>query len=450
MEIQFLGATKTVTGSRYLLKGDKNVLIDCGLFQGLKELRTLNWATFPIKPQSIDSVILTHAHLDHTGYLPLLVKNGFKGKIYATPLTVDLVKILLLDSGHLQEEEAYRANKLGYAKHKPALPLYTRKDAAAIFGQFKSVPFHQNFNIGDFSCRFDRAGHIFGAASVLVKNKNTSILFSGDVGCFNNPCVLPPDHITEADYLVIESTYGDRLHENVDPEEKLGEIINKVVKVGGTLIIPSFAVGRAQVVLYYIHHLRKKGKIPNIPVFLDSPMAAEVTKVMSDHVEEYALGSQMAHEIAETPHYIGTVDESKKVDALFYPRIIIAASGMVTGGRILHHIKALASDRRNMILFVGYQAEGTRGDLLMHGEREIKIFGEVVKVNCQVSMLQNVSAHADYQEMLNWMGKIKKSPRKVFITHGDAPAAASLKKKIKSVLGWECLIPDYLYQEKLG
>ncbi|MDR1057222.1 MAG: MBL fold metallo-hydrolase [Coxiellaceae bacterium] len=299
MEIQFLGATKTVTGSKYLLKADKKVLVDCGLFQGLKELRLRNWSSLPVIPSSIDAVVLTHAHLDHTGYLPLLVKNGFRGKIYATNLTIELCKVLLLDSGYLQEEEANRANRSGYFKHKPALPLYIRTDAEAVFPYFQPISFHKNFFVGDLSFYFNRAGHIFGAASLLVKHKNIAILLSGDLGRAYDPCVLPPEDIPNADYLIIESTYGDRLHESIDPEENLEKIIKDTAERGGTLIIPAFAVGRTQMLMYYIYRLKQAGKIPNIPVFLDSPMAQDITDIMLKNAEEHVLAHEMYTEISK-------------------------------------------------------------------------------------------------------------------------------------------------------
>lgn len=444
MEIQFLGATRTVTGSKYLLKSDKKVLVDCGLFQGLKELRLRNWESLPIPPSAIDAVVLTHAHLDHSGYLPLLVKNGFRGKIYGTPLTIEISKLLLVDSGHLQEEEAYRANKHGYSKHKPALALYTRADAEAIFPQLKAVPFHQDFKVGNLNFRFNRAGHILGAASLVVKDQETSILFSGDLGRDNDPCILPPEDRMAVDYLVIESTYGDRLHEDIYPEENLRTIINRVYKQGGTLIIPAFAVGRTQTILYYIYRLMQSGKIPNIPLFLDSPMAQDMTEIMLKNSSEHVLDKQVCVGMAKMVHYVNSVEESKQINTIKTPKIIISASGMATGGRVLHHIKNFASDSRNVILFVGYQAAGTRGGYLLEGHKEIKMFGSTVTVNAEVIALSNISAHADYREILTWLGKIKNPPRQIFITHGEPPAAMALKSKIEKDFAWPCVVPDYL------
>lgn len=449
MEIQFLGAAKTVTGSKYLLTSDKKVLIDCGLFQGLKELRLRNWDKLSISPVAIDAVILTHAHLDHSGYLPLLVKNGFRGKIYGMPLTVELCKILLLDSGHLQEEDA---NRLGYSKHKPALPLYTRSDAEAVFPQLHAVPFHQDFYVGKMSFCFKRAGHIFGAASLSVnqQSEQVSLPFSGDLWRPHDPCVLPPEEIIAADYLIVESTYGDRLHEDVDPEENLGQIVRRVAEQGGTLIIPAFAVGRTQNILHYLSHLKQMGKIPNIHIFLDSPMARDITKIVLEHGDNHLLDQKNYNELAKVAHYVNTVTESKQIDNYTFPKVIISASGMATGGRVLHHIKAFAADRRNVILFAGYQAASTRGDSLMHGKKEIKIFGELVTVNAEVIALNNISAHADYRELLDWLGKIKIPPRQVFITRGESHAALALQEKIHNTLAWQTVVPEYLQTVKLG
>lgn len=449
MEIQFLGATKTVTGSKYLLKAEKKVMVDCGLFQGLKELRLRNWAPLAVDPTTVDAVVLTHAHLDHTGYLPLLVKNGFTGKIYATPLTIDLCKILLLDSGHIQEEEARRANKYGYSKHKPALPLYSRVDAEAIFSQFEEIEYHKDFSIGDLTFRFNNAGHIFGAASLLVRYDKKTIIFSGDLGRNSVPCVIPPEDIPQVDYIVIESTYGDRLHETMDPKECLAAVVNRVAKRGGTIIIPAFAVGRTQIILYYIYQLKKEGKLVDIPVFLDSPMAQDVTNIMLKNADEHLLSEYDCVQIAKMVEYVNSVDDSKKIDRYVFPKIIVSASGMLTGGRVLHHIKAYGDNPRNAILFAGYQAEGTRGAALLNGKKEIKIYGEYVKVNAELVMLSNMSAHADYADMLNWLKNLKKPPSKVFITHGEFHAAESLRKKIEEKFNWECIIPEYLQVEKL-
>ena len=451
MEIQFLGATRTVTGSKYLLKDDKRVLIDCGLFQGLKELRLRNWNSLPISPANIDAVVLTHAHIDHTGYLPLLVKNGFRGKIYGTHLTIELCKVLLLDSGYLHEEEANRANRLGYSKHKPALPLYTKDDARKVFSHFRAISFHKEFNVGSFSFRFNRAGHIIGAATLMVKHRGgSSIVFSGDLGHVGDPCVLPLEEVSAADYLVVESTYGDRLHPEIDTKERLGEIINDTVSEGGTLIIPAFAVGRTQTILYYIHDLKTEGRIPDVPVFLDSPMAQDITDIMLDNFNEHLLDKKTCIELAEGVRYVRTVQESKEIDTYTFPKIIVSASGMLTGGRVLHHVKVFSYDPRNVILFAGYQAVGTRGEALLSGKKEIKMFGEYITVNAQVISLSNISAHADYEEILAWLGRIKKPPKKVFITHGKAEASESLQTKIEEKFGWNCVIPEYLQVESLG
>lgn len=446
MKIQFLGAARTVTGSKYLIATEnKKYLVDCGLFQGLKEWRLRNWEKFPVAPSSIDAVFLTHAHLDHTGYIPLLVKNGFAGKIYCTDSTRDLCEILLLDSAHLQEEEARRANKYGYSKHKPALPLYTEQDARFSFEHFVSVPYAKEITINnDINLLFKRAGHILGSALVKLKYKDTTILFSGDLGRPSDPCIYPPDEIKEADYLVIESTYGDRLHENVDPGQQLGEVINRTVKRGGTIIIPAFAIGRTQNILYYLFKLKQKNIIPEIPIYLDSPMAQAATKITIDHLKEYKLTESDCIAACEMVKYITSVDESKLIDTYNYPKIIISASGMATGGRVLHHIKVFAGDPRNTILFAGYQSAGTRGEAMINGKKEIKMLGEIVTINAEVVSLNNISAHSDYQETLAWLKKLIKPPKKIFVTHGEIKAAEYLKDQIEKNLGWQCVVPEYL------
>ncbi len=451
MKITFLGATETVTGSKYLLtSGQHKILVDCGLFQGYKELRLRNWAKLPVNPQSIDAVILTHAHIDHTGYVPLLVKNGFTGKIYCTHATKELCQVLLPDSGYLQEEEAFYANKRGYSKHKPALPLYTAIDAEQSLQHFVGCDFGKNYQLfKDLIFQFNRASHILGAATVSIKNNNTSILFSGDLGRPHDPILLPPVIPPPADYLVLESTYGNRSHERDNPVDILEQIINKTAKRGGTVIIPAFAVGRAQNILYFLYQLKVNKRIPNLPIFLDSPMATNATEIFCRHASEHRLTAEECHQIYGSVTYIHSIEESQELDSKPMPKIIVSASGMATGGRVLHHIKAFAGDRRNTFIFTGFQAGGTRGDRMIHGEREVKMFGEMIRINAEIVALNNTSAHADREEILEWLQQFKQPPRKVFITHGEVDASIALQAAIKSTLGWSCIIPKYLQQEEL-
>lgn len=451
MKLTFMGATGTVTGSKYLIEdAGKKFLIDCGLFQGLKELRLRNWDKLPVNPAEIDAVILTHAHIDHSGYLPLLVKNGFKGPIYCTPATADLCGVLLPDCGRIQEGDAERANRYGYTKHKPALPLYTEEDAYTALEQFQTIGFGHEKTLSEFlSFSFSRAGHILGAACVRISDGQTSIAFSGDLGRPHDPIMKAPAQIQDADYLVLESTYGNRLHEAENPMEKLAEIINRTLKRGGTMIIPSFAVGRAQLIMYYVHELLRLRKIPNVPVYLDSPMAIDATNIWREHVDEHRLDAKKCGEVCRTAEYTRTVDQSKLLDNGAMPSIIISASGMATGGRVLHHIAHYIGDDRNTILFAGYQAAGTRGARLVHGEKEIKIHGHLYPVRAEIDNLDMLSAHADYNEILGWLRGIIESPRKVFLTHGEPEAASSFKTKIEEHLGWNVEIPEYLQEVEL-
>jgi len=446
MKLQFLGAAGTVTGSKYLLEsGGKKILIDCGLFQGRKMLRLRNWDIPPFNPADIDAVLLTHAHIDHSGYLPLLVKNGFKGKIYCSEATRDLCAILLPDSGYLQEEDAERANRYHYTKHHPAMPLYTEADARDALEFFHPVDFGTETWLDD-ELRFTlhHAGHILGASFIKVMDDNTSILFSGDLGRPHDAVIIPPAHIQQADYLVVESTYGDRAHEKTDPLKTIGHLVNKTIKRGGTLVCPAFAVGRAQSLIYYLHVLKQTNKIPDIPVYLDSPMAINVTELLHKHKSEHRLSPAVCRAMCDMVIYTRKREESKAINEHHMPCVIISASGMATGGRVLHHLKHTLGDERNTILLAGFQAAETRGDRLVRGETEIKIHGEMYPVRAEIQYMRSVSAHADYNEMLEWLEGFNAAPRQVFIVHGEEHAAASLKKKITDKFGWDAHIPEHL------
>jgi metallo-beta-lactamase family protein len=445
MNIAFLGATGTVTGSKYLVTSSaKRVLVDCGLFQGFKQWRLKNWAPLPMAPWKIEAVILAHAHLDHSGYLPLLVKNGFMGPVYCTEATRDLCAILLPDSGRLQEEEAAYANAHGYSKHRPALPLYTQADAEEALQRCVPVAFDRDMDLGEgLSFRLLRAGHILGAACVLLRDGTTSILFSGDLGRPHDPITPPPAVVQTAAHLVIESTYGDRRHDPTDPQVALAAIINRTVARGGVIVVPAFAVGRAQTMLYYLHRLRTTAAIPDIPVFLDSPMAVHATHIWLKHRREHRLTPEQCEAVCNQARIVNSVEESKTLDRRRGPMLIIAASGMATGGRVLHHLKAFAPDPRHTILFVGYQAGGTRGAAMVSGAVSVKIHGAYVPIRAEVALLDNLSAHADAEEILSWLGQFRVPPRRTFITHGEPAAADALRHRIATELGWACYVPDY-------
>ncbi|OGV25978.1 MAG: mRNA 3'-end processing factor [Legionellales bacterium RIFCSPHIGHO2_12_FULL_37_14] len=453
MNITFLGAAGTVTGSKYLLTfDDKRILVDCGLFQGLKELRLRNWSALPFSPTTLDAVILTHAHIDHSGYLPLLVKNGFTGPIYCTYGTKDLCSILLPDSAHIQEEDAFNANKYHYSKHEPALPLYTVEDAEKALTLFKPRDYNLVTELNNnTSFHLIPAGHIIGSSFVRIQNQNTSLLFTGDLGRMQDPVMKAPTFVEEVDYLVTESTYGDRLHEKIHPKVLLKEIIDKTLQRGGSVIIPAFAVGRTQSILYYLSELKKENAIPMVPIYLDSPMATNATQILCHHLEDLRLTKEECAYLAEVPNYVKTAEDSQELDIHNNtPKIIISSSGMATGGRVLFHLKAYASDRRNTILFTGFQAPGTRGDHMLSGAKSIKMHGQMIPINAEIRSIRGTSAHADYAEMLTWLSHFTKPPKKTFITHGKPEAALSLKDKITAELKWSCVIPEYKQIEKLS
>lgn len=445
MEIRFLGAAGTVTGSKYLVTtSTKRLLVDCGLFQGPKQLRLRNWEPFPVSPSDVDAVLLTHAHLDHSGALPLLVREGYRRSIHCTPGTQALCGILLPDSGYLQEEEAAYANRQGYSKHRPALPLYTFQDAQESLQYFNPVSFGRSVDLGDgVTAEYLPAGHILGAAMIRLQADGEAVLFSGDLGRSIDPLLPPPSIVRQADHLIIESTYGDRRHDTADPLDQLEAVVRRTSSRGGVVLIPSFAVGRTQSLLYLLYRLKQDNRIPDLPIFVDSPMAASAIRIFREHPLEHRLSAAECDAVCAVARATETVEESKEMDRTRYPRVIISASGMATGGRVLHHLKAFAPDARNTILFVGYQAVGTRGALMVGGSRTIKMHGMHVPVNADVEVLDNLSAHADYAEMLEWLRHFEQAPRTTFITHGEPAAAAALKKSIEDALGWTCHVPSH-------
>jgi len=445
MKLTFLGGVGTVTGSKYLIEtGTARIMVDCGLFQGFKQLRLRNWAALPIAPDSIDAVVLTHAHLDHSGYLPLLVKNGYRGRIHATEATYDLCEILLPDSGFLQEKDAEFANRHRFSKHDPALPLYTRRDAEESLGHFMPADFGVQVSLpGVATACFHPAGHILGASIVELNAAGRTIVFSGDLGRPGSATMVDPKQMRHADYLVVESTYGNRRHDPRDPEDVLAEVIDRTASRGGTVVIPSFAVGRAQTLLYHIERLKRAGRIPDLPIFLDSPMAIDASEVFCKHQVVHRLSVQACRAACAVAHYVHEAEESKSLDADPMPKVIISASGMVTGGRVLHHLKHFAPDPRNTILFAGFQAGGTRGAAMTAGADRVKIHGEYVPVKAEVSNLQMLSAHADSDEIMGWLRAFEKPPATTFVTHGEPDASDALRHRIEEELGWNCSVPAY-------
>jgi len=454
--LTFLGATGTVTGSKYLVEAVRErLLVDCGLFQGEKELRLRNWNPLPVPPSSIAWVALTHAHIDHTGYLPRLVKDGFRGQILGSPATVDLARLLLPDSGHLQEEDAAYANQKGFSKHKPALPLYTHEEALKSLDYFRAIDESKPVEISSyFSLRTFPAGHILGARSLeltIKENGSTrKVLFSGDLGRYHQLIIREPGIPGGADYLLCESTYGDRLHPSDDFRARLASIVQSTADRGGAVVIPAFAVGRTQELLYVFRELSEQGKIPSLPIHVDSPMAIDSTDLYRRHREDYnremaALESRGIQPFSPVGvHFDRTVEESKSLNDSREPMIIISASGMAAGGRVVHHLAHRLPDARNTILLVGFQASGTRGRQLQSGASAVKMYGADVPIRARIESMENLSGHADYEEILRWLGYFPHPPRKTFLVHGEPPASRALQEKIQQHLHWTVEIRRYL------
>ena len=474
--LTFLGAARTVTGSKHLLDtGPSRVLIDGGLFQGLKELRERNWHDLPIKPADISAIILTHAHLDHCGYLPRLVAQGFRGRIFCTPGTQDLCRIVLPDSGRIQEEDAENANRHGYTKHAPALPLYTEADAFRAISLLQPVGYDRPVPVTDGTeVDFINAGHLLGSSYVRVRTNGLTILFGGDLGRFGRPVLPDPTMVDEADYLLVESTYGNRVHEKDDSGERLAQAIRSTADRGGKVIIPAFAVGRVEELLYWVKRLEDERRIPVLPVFVDSPMATEALSRYTERVQELDPEMRPEERDEKAPHgpadrtdpreerreharrerqvcvfcterfrTISSVQESKDLTNSRMPAIVISSSGMATGGRVLHHLKAALPDPRNSVLLVGFQAAGTRGRSLADGAPAVKIHGQTIPVHAHIEKIDSMSAHADSEEIMRWLVGFTRPPRMTFLVHGEPVAMEALQALIKNKLGWNTKMPEH-------
>lgn len=444
--LQFLGANATVTGSRYLVEaGDKRILVDCGLFQGYKTLRLRNWAPFPVDPASIDAVVLTHAHLDHSGYLPRLVRSGFTERVWCTHATRSLCGILLPDSGRLLEEEASYANRKGTSRHHPAEPLYSELDAQHSLRLLQGVEFKHPFEpVPGVQATLRMQGHILGAAAVTLEYQGIRITFSGDLGRPHDPVMLAPVAPAESDWIVTESTYGDRTHPAGALAQELRAVLRRVAARGGVVVIPAFAVGRAQLLLHVIAQLQSAGKVPVVPVFLNSPMATDVTALYRQYPDLHRLDDAALTTLQRTTQIVSSVEQSKALNRRKGPMVIISASGMATGGRVLHHLIAFAPDPRNAIVLCGFQAGGTRGASIAAGARSVRIYGQDVAINAEVVQLASASAHADAGEVIDWLRAAPHPPRRVFVTHGEPDAADAMRLRIERELGWSAHVPEYL------
>jgi metallo-beta-lactamase family protein len=444
IKLHFFGAAQTVTGSKYLMETpEKNILIDCGLFQGLKELRLLNWNDFPFRANEIDTVLLTHGHLDHCGYLPRLVKQGFNGPIKGTAPTLAIASVILRDSAVIQEEEAEQANVEAYSKHHPALPLYNQEDAESAIDLFQPIETDQWISISDnIKCRFRKVGHIIGATFIELEVNGKLIVFSGDIGRKSDPLLYPPEKPEWADILLIESTYGDRLHPEDDSESVLIEAVHQAIREKGTIIVPSFAVERLQSLMYKLWILYKKNKIPNIPVFVDSPMGNEVLNIFNRFDSWHKLTSSEFTAMTRHFNIITSYKDTWKTIDNKRPKIVIAGSGMVTGGRVLTYLRYYLDNPLTQVLLVGFQAEGTRGRRLLDGEQEVKLHGKYISVKAQIKTIESLSAHADQAELIDWLSELKNIPEQIFLVHGEVQAMEALQEKIAQTCGWKTVLPQ--------
>lgn len=445
MQISFHGAADSVTGSRHLVQmGDARLLLDCGMFQGYKVHRERNWAEPPAQMLDVDAVLLSHAHLDHSGWLPALVKHGYRGPIYASPATCALAEVLLLDSAYLQEEDARRANRYGYSRHKKALPLYTKADARHALKLMKPLPPGRVKTIAGVQVRLDPVGHLLGACAVHLARGDESLLFSGDLGRSADLLMPPPQPPQGADVVLVESTYGNRRHPHNDVEAELGAIVRDTIGRGGSVLMPSFAVGRAQALLLVLQRLKAAGEIPpDLPVFLDSPMAIEATALYRKHGRLLRLPAREVKTLCDGVRMVVTAQESMRLVRQRYPSVIISASGMATGGRVLHHLKAMGPDPRHHIVFPGFQVGGSRGAHLVGGATEVKIHGEYVPMRAGVSQIEGFSGHADADELVAWLQQLPRAPRQLFVVHGEPDAADTLRLRIKDQLGWPARVPQH-------
>jgi metallo-beta-lactamase family protein len=455
-KLTFLGAAGTVTGSKYLVEANnKRLLVDCGLFQGGKELRQRNWQKLPENPSTYDWAVLTHAHLDHTGYLPRLVGDGFRGPIFADKATQELCGLLLPDSAHLMGEDADHATRHGYTSHQPALPLYTQDDVDATLKRFSEIPRHGEYRISpEFLVRTHYAGHILGATSIELviteSGRSLIVLFSGDLGRYGGPILIDPETPPRADVVLCESTYGDAPHPSVPPPaQALADVINSVAKRGGVIVVPAFAVDRTQLLMYYIRQLEDAGRIPQLPVYVDSPMAIDTTQIYLHHPEDYDAEFKAAKNAgkplgAKNLHIMRSVQESKQINDVKTPAIIISASGMATGGRVMHHLVQRLPDARNCVLLAGFQTEGTGGRMLEEGAKFLNIHGQVVPVRAEVQNLRQFSAHAGQDELLRWLSGLPAPPKQLYLVHGEPASSAALQQAVQSKFGWSAILPTYL------